>query len=190
MEISAKSRLRITIESLLIDLNEEIFALSEELAKSFTTDKSAHLISKAREFDMRKKQMIKRVQQTIDEDPIAKLVRREQNIRKRSRSPMENSGSRSRSKEKFVPLRNPVGGFVDQKMDKLDRGHSPPQRDEHQGNQRLAPNQYASVPHLEKIIDVGDSNDKYFQTSYANTVTSASHQELPPNIFPKSHHES
>ena len=32
VETSAKSRLRITIESLLIDLNEEIFALSEELA--------------------------------------------------------------------------------------------------------------------------------------------------------------
>ena len=55
VEVSAKSRLRITIESLLIDLNEEIFALSEELAKSFTTEKSAHLISKAREFDVRKK---------------------------------------------------------------------------------------------------------------------------------------
>ena len=36
VEVSAKSRLRITIESLLIDLNEEIFALSEELAKSYT----------------------------------------------------------------------------------------------------------------------------------------------------------
>ena len=36
VEISAKSRLRITIESLLIDLNEEIFALSEQLAKAFT----------------------------------------------------------------------------------------------------------------------------------------------------------
>lgn len=35
VETSAKSRLRITIESLLIDLNEEIFALSEELAKSY-----------------------------------------------------------------------------------------------------------------------------------------------------------
>lgn len=40
VENSAKSRLRITIESLLIDLNEEIFALSEELAKSYNTEHS------------------------------------------------------------------------------------------------------------------------------------------------------
>ena len=104
---------------------------------------------------------------------------------------MEGSaGSRSRSKEKYAPLRNPVGGFVDQKMDKLVRGHSPPQRDVFQANIHLAPNNYASVPHLEQINDVPDTNEKYFQTSYANTITSASHPELPPNIFPKSHHES
>ena len=62
VEVSAKSRLRITIESLLIDLNEEIFALSEELAKSFTADGPRLLVSKAREYEMRKKQMLKRVQ--------------------------------------------------------------------------------------------------------------------------------
>jgi len=33
----ARSKLRILIESLLIDLNEEIFALSEELARSFAS---------------------------------------------------------------------------------------------------------------------------------------------------------
>jgi hypothetical protein len=32
-----RSKLRILIESLLIDLNEEIFALSEELARTFGT---------------------------------------------------------------------------------------------------------------------------------------------------------
>ena len=58
IEVSAKSRLRITIESLLIDLNEEIFALSEELAKSFTAEGSRTLVSKAREFEMRKKQIV------------------------------------------------------------------------------------------------------------------------------------
>ena len=100
MEVSAKSRLRITIESLLIDLNEEIFALSEELAKSFTADASRTLVSKAREFEIRKKQMLKRVQSTIDDDPIAKIVRRETNIRQRSTSPAENNRSRTRSKEK------------------------------------------------------------------------------------------
>ena len=55
VETSAKSRLRITIESLLIDLNEEIFALSEELAKSYSGEEARALVSKAREFDHRKK---------------------------------------------------------------------------------------------------------------------------------------
>jgi hypothetical protein len=32
-----KSKLRIQIESVLIDLNEEIFAISEELAKVFSS---------------------------------------------------------------------------------------------------------------------------------------------------------
>jgi hypothetical protein len=35
VEVAAKSKVRIAIESLLIDLNEEIFTLSEELANSF-----------------------------------------------------------------------------------------------------------------------------------------------------------
>ena len=61
IEVSAKSRLRITIESLLIDLNEEIFALSEELAKSFSQEASRNLVSKAREFEHRKKQIVQRV---------------------------------------------------------------------------------------------------------------------------------
>jgi len=68
VETSAKSRLRITIESLLIDLNEEIFALSEELAKSYSAEQAKFLVSKAREFDHRKKQLVKRVIKTIDED--------------------------------------------------------------------------------------------------------------------------
>ena len=36
VDINAKSRLRIAIESLLIDLNEEIFAISEELAQGYS----------------------------------------------------------------------------------------------------------------------------------------------------------
>ena len=56
VETTAKSRLRITIESLLIDLNEEIFAISEELAKSYNaTEHSRALVNKAREFAERKK---------------------------------------------------------------------------------------------------------------------------------------
>jgi len=38
-----KSKLRITIESLLIDLNEEIFSISEELSKSYTFERTDNL---------------------------------------------------------------------------------------------------------------------------------------------------
>ena len=55
IETTAKSRLRITIESLLIDLNEEIFAISEELAKCYTSEMAKVLVNKAREFEHRKK---------------------------------------------------------------------------------------------------------------------------------------
>ena len=77
VETTAKSRLRITIESLLIDLNEEIFAISEELAKSYNAEHSRALVSKAREFAERKKQLIRRVTKTIEEDSVARIVNRE-----------------------------------------------------------------------------------------------------------------
>ena len=66
----AKSRLRITIESLLIDLNEEIFALSESVAKSYNGDErhARALVNKAREFKERKKQIVRKVLKTIEED--------------------------------------------------------------------------------------------------------------------------
>ena len=127
IEVSAKSRLRITIESLLIDLNEEIFALSEELAKSFSGENSRTLVSKAREFEMRKKQIVQKVKQTIDDDPIAKIVRRDQKIRQRSMSD-ERSRSRSQEKKRQVPLRRPIDNQSDSRW--ADRSHSPPQRDE------------------------------------------------------------
>ena len=49
--------------------------------------------------------MLKRVQSTIDDDPIAKIVRRDSKIKQRSRSPVDKSRSRSREKKNFVPLR-------------------------------------------------------------------------------------
>lgn len=36
----SRSKLRINIETLLIDINEELFAISEELARIFQLDKS------------------------------------------------------------------------------------------------------------------------------------------------------
>jgi PIN domain nuclease of toxin-antitoxin system len=62
----------------LIDLNEEIFTLSEEVANSYQSNNTRAFISAAREFEIRKKQLIKKVSLTIEEDPVAKIVRREQ----------------------------------------------------------------------------------------------------------------
>ena len=51
--------------------------MSEELAKSYTGDQARVLVTKAREFDHRKKRLLKRVQKTIEEDQIARIVSRE-----------------------------------------------------------------------------------------------------------------
>ena len=64
VESSAKSRLRITIESLLIDLNEEIYTISEDLAKCYSVgenQQTRQLISKARKYEHRKTKMIRAV---------------------------------------------------------------------------------------------------------------------------------
>ena len=58
-------------------MNEEIFTLSEEVANSFQSEYSKNLVSQARSFELRKKQLVKRVTTTIEEDPVAKIVRRE-----------------------------------------------------------------------------------------------------------------
>lgn len=65
VEIAAKSKIRISIESLLIDLNEEIFAISEEVANSFQNDNTKYLVNQARAYEIRKKQLVKRVSATI-----------------------------------------------------------------------------------------------------------------------------
>ena len=85
VEVGAKSRLRITIESLLIDLNEEIFSLSEELANSFGQDYcKVNLIAKAREFDQRKSNLLRKVEETIENDPTARIICREFRISSRT----------------------------------------------------------------------------------------------------------
>ena len=50
IEAVEKSRLRIAIERLMIDLNEEIFGLSEELSKSFSEDRARSLHNKLKDF--------------------------------------------------------------------------------------------------------------------------------------------
>lgn len=58
LDHQSRSKLRILIESLLIDVNEEIFALSEELAKSFAsfdpasrTQRGGTALARAYEFE-------------------------------------------------------------------------------------------------------------------------------------------
>ena len=80
-----RSKLRITIESLLIDLNEEVFAISEELAKSFTFERhKSTLLSKAQEFEKRKKQLFKRIAEAVEKNPTVKTLRRGQKIQRMS----------------------------------------------------------------------------------------------------------
>jgi hypothetical protein len=83
-----RSKLRILIESLLIDLNEEIFALSEELARSFATfdtrsqkGASGSPLQRALEFDQRKNQLLRKIKENIDENHSVKIIRRQANIR-------------------------------------------------------------------------------------------------------------
>jgi hypothetical protein len=61
VESAVKSKLRINIESLLIDLNEEMYELSEELAKSYVPELSDAYYSKARAFEVRKDKLLKRI---------------------------------------------------------------------------------------------------------------------------------
>lgn len=53
LDQGGKSRLRIQIESLLIDLNEEIFAISEDLSSAFVDSRpdSEELYQKAQEYE-------------------------------------------------------------------------------------------------------------------------------------------
>ena len=72
--------MRITIESILIDLNEEIFNISEELAKSYTFEKSKNILQKAKESDQWKNVLIKKIKDTIDSNPSVRLLRRNARI--------------------------------------------------------------------------------------------------------------
>jgi len=55
------------LESLLIDLNEEVFSISEELARSYGQQEKKSVISaRAREFQMRAKELLKKISKTVD----------------------------------------------------------------------------------------------------------------------------
>ena len=69
-----KSKLRISIESLLIDLNEEIFAISEEMATAFSTNKPGgnELFNKAQEFEQKKIKIFTKIRNHISLNPLVK----------------------------------------------------------------------------------------------------------------------
>jgi hypothetical protein len=85
VEPAIRTKLRINIESLLIDLNEEIYEISEELAKSFTPERQEAYVMKAREFEFRKKKLIKRINTQIDSNSVVNNIRRKND---HSRSPI------------------------------------------------------------------------------------------------------
>lgn len=83
------------IETYLIDINEEMYAISEELAKAFINSnldqETANLTQKAKDYDKRKISLLKRIQHTLQQEPIAKFIRKyvDMNSRSRSVSPVD-----------------------------------------------------------------------------------------------------
>jgi hypothetical protein len=65
---------------MLIDVNEEIFALSEELAKSFGSNGGINKIQRAFEFDQRKNKLLRKIKEMIDDNNSVKIIRRHARI--------------------------------------------------------------------------------------------------------------
>jgi len=66
LDPSQKSKVKILLESLLIDLNEEIFKISEVLANSCSQEGKASLDEKAMQFNQSRKELIKRINWNLD----------------------------------------------------------------------------------------------------------------------------
>ena len=96
-----RSRLRILIESMLIDVNEEIFAISQELARSFgsveRTTSSSSKLQRAYEFEQRKNQMTRKIKEMIDDNHSVKIIRRHAKI-------AQNNSSISMSPRNQMPM--------------------------------------------------------------------------------------
>lgn len=71
--------MRISIESLLIDLNEEIFAIAEEMAAAFSSRKlpGAQLLLKAQEYEEKKVMIFTKIRNGIWQNPSVKLLKNE-----------------------------------------------------------------------------------------------------------------
>jgi len=61
----------------LIDINEEMFSISDELARAFinqnTGDQETLLITLAKEFDKRKELLVKKINKTLSDDAAVKI---------------------------------------------------------------------------------------------------------------------
>jgi len=87
---SSRSKIRIHIESLLIDINEEVFAISEELGKIFQFDKSnncSQLGGKLQDFEKRQEYLIKKVADSVEQNPLIKYLAKHKGNREGSFSP-------------------------------------------------------------------------------------------------------
>lgn len=95
-----KSKLRIQIESYLIDINEEMFSISDELARAFlnpnVADQEISLHNLAREFEKRKDTLSKKIHKLLNEEPAIKINGNYVPIRSRSTSPAAAVRSRLR----------------------------------------------------------------------------------------------
>lgn len=110
VETQSKAKLRMQIESLLIEINEEMYALSDELARAFLSqshtnlsesDPASSLMTKAKEFEKRKVCLVKRIQLIMGQEPALRILKKFDSgaaeIRSRSISPVDKV-ERSRSR--------------------------------------------------------------------------------------------
>ena len=65
IEQSSRAKLRIQIETFLIQLNEEMFAISDNLARAYTNNEQGLTPEKAKEFVQRKSKIVKRVAEVL-----------------------------------------------------------------------------------------------------------------------------
>lgn len=84
--------MRIQIESLLIDLNEEIFAISEELSNALQAssfhEANSGLLLKAREYEQKKIALLTKIKNNVSNNPLTQVAKKDNIIqRSMSRSP-------------------------------------------------------------------------------------------------------
>ena len=90
MELGLKSKLRIQIENFLIELNEEMFNISNALAKAFSSNElpsKPKMAKKAKEFEIRKNLLLKKIHKGIQESAPPKIAILYSTSRSRSTSP-------------------------------------------------------------------------------------------------------